>query len=96
MLLLLLEWYVTTLFRKFDLTLSEPVTFTLQEDLNQAREAISDAIAEGRLMPSDYCPRLLEGSLRTGSDCLPVDLLIRTSGETRLSDFMATKVIARL
>ena len=66
-------------------------SYSSQEEVSQAREAISDAITEGRLLPSDYCPRLLHGTLRTGPDCPPVDLLIRTSGETRLSDFMAVQ-----
>lgn len=66
-------------------------SYSSQEEVSQAREAISEAVNEGRLLATDFCPRLLHGALRTGNDCPPVDLLIRTSGETRLSDFMAVQ-----
>jgi undecaprenyl pyrophosphate synthase len=49
---------------------------------------VQEGVANGSLCSSDVTLSLLEASLYTG-DCPPVGLLIRTSGETRLSDFMS-------
>ncbi len=51
-------------------------------------DALQAAVRRGELLPSDVTPEALAASLRTPPSCPPVDLLIRTSGETRLSDFM--------
>lgn len=48
---------------------------------------VQEGVDNGSLSASDVTLPLLEASLYTG-DCPPVGLLIRTSGETRLSDFM--------
>ncbi|GAX76013.1 hypothetical protein CEUSTIGMA_g3456.t1 [Chlamydomonas eustigma] len=63
-------------------------SYTASEELVQAISAIQDAVSTGQLIESDICPHLLDSCMYTTSDCPPVDLLIRTSGETRLSDFM--------
>jgi hypothetical protein len=52
------------------------------------RRVTQEGVANGSLSPLDVSGWLLEASLYTG-DCPPVALLIRTSGETRLSDFMS-------
>lgn len=49
---------------------------------------VQEGVANGSLSASDVTLPLLEASLYTG-DCPPVGLLIRTSGEMRLSDFMS-------
>lgn len=43
------------------------------------------------ILPSDINEELLERCLYT-SPCRPVDMLIRTSGEVRLSDFLLWQV----
>ena len=48
---------------------------------------LQQAVAGGQLQPHDVTPGLLHRSMHTAG-CPPVDLLLRTSGETRLSDFM--------
>lgn len=51
-------------------------------------DALQAAVRSGELRPADVTPEALTASLRTPPSCPPVDLLIRTSGETRLSDFL--------
>jgi hypothetical protein len=53
----------------------------------QAVDAVQRGVRSGALAPGDVTPRLLHACMHT-SDCPDVDLLIRTSGETRLSDFL--------
>ena len=62
------------------------------EELVQAVAAIREAVASGQLRPSDVSPQLLDSCLHTPPGCPAVDLVIRTSGETRLSDFMLWQV----
>jgi len=50
-------------------------------------QALVKGVQEGRLQPSDVTEDLVSNCLYT-APCSQVDLLIRTSGETRLSDFM--------
>lgn len=50
-------------------------------------DALQQAVHAGHLRDDDLSAPLLSACLHT-RDCPPVDLLIRTSGETRLSDFM--------
>ena len=54
--------------------------------------AIQAAVDSGALLPSDVRPQLLDSCLHTPPGCPDVDLVIRTSGETRLSDFMLWQV----
>ena len=54
--------------------------------------AIQEAVASGELRPSDVRPQLLDSCLHTPPGCPAIDLVIRTSGETRLSDFMLWQV----
>lgn len=53
----------------------------------EAAGAIQDGLSDGFLQMNDINECLLEQCLCAGSDP-PVDLVVRTSGETRLSDFM--------
>ena len=50
-------------------------------------DTLQQAVHAGHLRDDDLSAPLLSACLHT-RDCPPVDLLIRTSGETRLSDFM--------
>ncbi|GIL50153.1 hypothetical protein Vafri_6288 [Volvox africanus] len=63
-------------------------SYTASEESVTAVHEIQDAVRAGRLRPDDVTSEVLTGALRTGPTCPPVDLLIRTSGETRLSDFL--------
>lgn len=67
--------------------LNVAMAYTSREELCTAVKECADAIAAGVLEESDATPRLLENCLYT-ADSHPPDLLVRTSGETRLSDFL--------
>ena len=58
-----------------------------REDLVQAARSLAVAVAEGRLAPADIDESALGGALASRG-LPPVDLVIRTSGEQRLSNFM--------
>ncbi|KAG0000925.1 Structural maintenance of chromosomes protein 2 [Entomortierella chlamydospora] len=61
--------------------------YTSREELAMATRSLVGGIEAQELNPSDITTSVLENSLYTRS-CPPMDLLIRTSGEIRLSDFM--------
>ena len=52
-----------------------------------AVKKITKAVNEGLLKPKDIDQNLIEKCLYTGNSPMP-DLLVRTSGEVRLSDFL--------
>jgi undecaprenyl diphosphate synthase len=56
-------------------------------DLVQAARALAEEAAAGRLDPADIDERRLAGALQT-ADLPSVDLLIRTGGEKRISNFL--------
>jgi undecaprenyl diphosphate synthase len=58
-----------------------------QDELARAMQGIAARVAAGTLAPGDITPALIADSLDT-SDLPPVDLIIRTSGEQRLSNFL--------
>ncbi|KAF9919030.1 cis-prenyltransferase [Lobosporangium transversale] len=61
--------------------------YTSREELTMASRSLVSGVEAHELDPSDVTTSTLESSLYTRS-CPPMDLLIRTSGEIRLSDFM--------
>ncbi|XP_047740058.1 dehydrodolichyl diphosphate synthase complex subunit DHDDS-like isoform X1 [Hyalella azteca] len=63
------------------------LAYTSRDEITAAVRECAIAISEGRLQETDITPRLLEQCLYTAQSCHP-DLVIRTSGETRLSDFL--------
>ncbi|GLC67521.1 hypothetical protein PLESTF_000566600 [Pleodorina starrii] len=69
-------------------TLNVCFSYTASEESVTAVHELQDAVRSGKLQPDDVTPEALTGALRTGAACPPVDLLVRTSGETRLSDFL--------
>eukprot|EP00730_Choanoeca_flexa_P019668 TRINITY_DN9613_c0_g4_i2.p1 TRINITY_DN9613_c0_g4~~TRINITY_DN9613_c0_g4_i2.p1 ORF type:complete len:359 (+),score=53.71 TRINITY_DN9613_c0_g4_i2:184-1260(+) len=61
--------------------------YTAQEEMTMATRTLAQGVEQGRLQPSDITANLMEYALYT-LDTPEVDLLIRSSGEVRLSDFM--------
>uniref|UniRef100_A0A1I8GKR7 Alkyl transferase n=2 Tax=Macrostomum lignano TaxID=282301 RepID=A0A1I8GKR7_9PLAT len=62
--------------------------YTSRDDMAHAVSLAGQAVRSGLLLPDDVTPRLLDRCARTYLSPGPPDLLIRTSGETRLSDFL--------
>jgi len=58
-----------------------------QDEIARAARRAAEEVKAGRLAPSDLNPETFERYLDT-TDLPPPDLLIRTSGELRLSNFM--------
>ncbi|CAD5233963.1 unnamed protein product [Bursaphelenchus xylophilus] len=63
------------------------LSYTSQDEIVRGMEKIRQAKNDGIIQEEDITEDLLNHSLDTGSS-LPVDMLIRTSGEKRLSDFL--------
>jgi undecaprenyl diphosphate synthase len=58
-----------------------------QDEIARAARRMAEDVAAGKLAPADIDPARFEGYLDTADIPAP-DMLIRTSGETRLSNFM--------
>jgi undecaprenyl diphosphate synthase len=58
-----------------------------RQEIVQACRAIADRVQQGQLQPGEVDEALFERHLYTSGTCDP-DLLIRTSGEMRLSNFL--------
>ncbi|MGL5430175.1 MAG: polyprenyl diphosphate synthase [Vibrio sp.] len=58
-----------------------------QWDILQATQALANKVAQGELMPTEIDEAMIQQHL-TMADLPEVDLLIRTSGECRISNFM--------
>lgn len=63
------------------------VSYGGQDDIVEAARAVARRVAAGELDPDDIDPALFAGELSTAAIPDP-DLVIRTSGEQRLSNFM--------
>ena len=63
------------------------LSYTAREEITHAVRELAVSLAEGEVTEDQVDEARLERLLYTG-DSPAVDLLIRTSGETRLSDFM--------
>ncbi|GAB6027177.1 hypothetical protein CHUAL_013930 [Chamberlinius hualienensis] len=70
---------------KFNLNIC--VAYTGREDIFQAVKWTATGVQLGLIQPEDITEAVLQSCLYTGNSVEP-DLLIRTSGETRLSDFL--------
>ena len=69
------------------LKLNIALNYGARAELARAARALADRAARGEIAPGDIDERMLEGEMYTAG--LPeVDLLIRTSGEQRLSNFL--------
>ncbi|KAG2435494.1 hypothetical protein HYH02_011789 [Chlamydomonas schloesseri] len=78
----------TAALRRQRATLNVCFSYTASEESVAAVAELQAAVRQGLLERGDVTPAALHGALRTRHDCPPVDLLVRTSGETRLSDFL--------
>ncbi len=66
-------------------------SYTARHEILMASNLCLDAVQNSILSPSDISVDILDSLMYT-EDCPPMDLLIRTSGEFRLSDFMLWQV----
>lgn len=67
------------------------LAYTSSDELSAVATAIASDLRNGQLEPSEVTPELIDQCLRTtpmGTELPPVDVMIRTSGEVRLSDFL--------
>ena len=69
------------------LTVAIALNYGAQGELARAARALATEVAAGRLDPVSITAEAIEARLDT-ADLPPLDLLIRTSGETRLSNFL--------
>jgi undecaprenyl diphosphate synthase len=69
------------------MTLTLALSYGGREEIVAACRAVGKEIAAGRLAPEQIDEALLEGAMFT-HDLPPLDLLVRTSGEMRLSNFL--------
>ena len=70
-------------------TLTVCFSYTSRNEIAASVRRLAGACADGRLEPEDVSSELIERCLLTSSAALPpVDLIVRTSGERRLSDFL--------
>jgi len=67
------------------------ISYGGRAELVRAMQHIADDVARGALRPSDITEEVIRSRLYT-DDCPDPDLLIRTSGERRLSNFMLWQV----
>jgi undecaprenyl diphosphate synthase len=69
------------------LSLNLFISYGGRAELVRAAQSLARAVAEGRLLPEEIDEDAFRARLYTG-DCPDPDLLIRTSGERRLSNFL--------
>jgi len=63
------------------------LNYGAQDEMVRAIRDIATDVRDGRCAPEDICSETIEAHLDT-QDLPPLDLLIRTSGERRLSNFL--------
>jgi undecaprenyl diphosphate synthase len=71
--------------RRLDFVLA--LNYGAQDEMVRAIRDIAVDVREGRVSPDDICSTMVDARLDT-QDLPPLDLLIRTSGERRLSNFL--------
>ncbi|KAI9230871.1 MAG: dehydrodolichyl diphosphate synthase [Piptocephalis tieghemiana] len=62
--------------------------YTAREDMTQAVNRVVNQVRAGHLREGSITEDTIEAHLHTQPQDLPLDLLLRTSGEIRLSDFL--------
>lgn len=62
--------------------------YTSRDDITQAMVRVAKKVEAKELKVSDIDTSVLEKEMYTGEESLALDLLVRTSGATRFSDFM--------
>lgn len=73
--------------RNTDLTLVVAFNYGSRQEIAAAARALAIEVAAGRLSPDDVTPEAISARLHT-ADMPDPDLIIRTSGEQRLSNFL--------
>jgi len=68
-------------------TLVVALNYGAQDEIVRATRVLAEQVRAGTLAPQDITPERLAAQLDT-ADLPPLDLLIRTSGEQRLSNFL--------
>jgi undecaprenyl diphosphate synthase len=68
-------------------TLVVALNYGSQDEMARAMRTLGNQVQAGTLDPADITPELIAAQLDT-ADLPPLDLLIRTSGEQRLSNFL--------
>ncbi len=68
-------------------TLVVALNYGSQNELVRAARCLAERVAAGEIAPGDVTAEAIEAQLDT-ADLPPLDLLIRTSGEQRLSNFL--------
>merc|ERR1719193_2694008 len=63
------------------------MAYTSRDEITNAIKEIATGVNEGLIVDSDINEELIEHCFYT-NESRPIDLLIRTSGEVRLSDFL--------
>ena len=72
---------------KTGMTLNIALNYGGQQEIAAAARALATKVADGELKPEEIDEKLLERALYT-EDQPPVDLILRHSGEYRLSNFL--------
>ena len=70
-----------------DMVLSLALSYGSQEEIRRCVTRIAERVARGELHPEEIDRQVIEANLYTAG-MPPVDLMIRTSGEMRLSNFL--------
>ncbi|MHA1523127.1 MAG: isoprenyl transferase [Alphaproteobacteria bacterium] len=69
------------------LTLTVAFNYGARREITEAVRALAQKVARQELRPEDISPKMIDAHLQT-SDIPDPDLLIRTSGECRISNFL--------
>lgn len=83
----LIEEAETSTAHKTGMTLNIALNYGGQQEITAAARALAQRVAEGEITPDDINGTMLERALYT-ADQPPVDLILRPSGEYRLSNFL--------
>lgn len=67
------------------------LSYGSQSEIVEAARSIAEKVQRGALLPNEITPELFSRHLQT-ADLPDVDLLIRTSGEVRISNFMMWQI----
>lgn len=65
--------------------------YTSRDEITNSINTIRKGIEDNELLPDDITDKLIDECLYT-NECSDVDLLVRTSGENRFSDFLLWQV----
>ena len=72
-------------------TVSLALAYGGQQELLQMTQQLAQRVEQGQLTPQQITPELIQQTLYT-QNIPPVDLLIRTSGECRISNFLLWQI----